>query len=168
MPACNACELSFLPRRERLVADPPPSLSETDYEQFGMRRTAEGLMIVHEHGHPHILLLQVGTSFFKLPGDYLKPGEADVEGLKARLHERLGPETKVEGEVAMDGTLGSAEDWEIADSVAQFWRPNFETFMVRRIPSLCFHPSTLTLSLFPSTRTSRRTPFPFALSPFTS
>ena len=33
------------------------------------------MIIVSEHGHPHILLFQVGTSYFKLPGGRLRPGE---------------------------------------------------------------------------------------------
>ena len=37
-----------------------------EYEKFGMRKTVEGVLIVHEHGLPHILLLQLGTTFFKL------------------------------------------------------------------------------------------------------
>lgn len=31
-----------------------------------MRRVVEGILIVHHHNHPHILLLQIGGSFFKL------------------------------------------------------------------------------------------------------
>lgn len=30
---------------------------------------------VQEHTHPHILLLQIGNTFCKLPGGRLKPGE---------------------------------------------------------------------------------------------
>lgn len=30
---------------------------------------------VQEHNHPHILLLQIGNTFCKLPGGRLKPGE---------------------------------------------------------------------------------------------
>ena len=37
-----------------------------DFGEKGMRRTVEGVLIVHEHNLPHILLLQLGTSFFKL------------------------------------------------------------------------------------------------------
>ncbi|KAF6025894.1 hypothetical protein EB796_015796 [Bugula neritina] len=37
-----------------------------EFQELGMRRTAEAVLIVHEHGLPHILLLQLGTSFFKL------------------------------------------------------------------------------------------------------
>ena len=35
----------------------------------------EAVLLVHLHGHPHVLLLQVGNTFFKLPGGRLKPGE---------------------------------------------------------------------------------------------
>jgi hypothetical protein len=33
------------------------------------------VLVVHEHGHPHVLVLQMGASFFKLPGGRLRPGE---------------------------------------------------------------------------------------------
>ena len=35
----------------------------------------EAVLLVHEHHHPHVLLLQVGSAFFKLPGGRLRPGE---------------------------------------------------------------------------------------------
>lgn len=37
-----------------------------EYEKFGMRRSVEGVFLVHEHGMPHVLLLQLGTTFLKL------------------------------------------------------------------------------------------------------
>lgn len=120
--------------------------SEDDYEKHGMRRTVEGLLIVHEHGHPHVLLLQVANSFFKLPGDYLRPGEGEIDGLKRRMHERLGPEplstttTTTGSDVTMAATTTTngweqrnLDDWEIAHAVGQFYRPNFEGFMVRSL-----------------------------------
>lgn len=118
---------------------------ENDYEQYGMRRTVEGIMLVHEHGHPHVLLLQVGQAFFKLPGDYLKPHESDEEGLKARMHLRLGPEPSTAEGVAdndMNGDgaeSGGPHEWEVSDVIGHFWRPNFESFMVRpRCPPSAF------------------------------
>ena len=49
---------------------------------------------VHEHGLPHVLLLQLGTTFFKLPGGELNPGEDEVEGLKRLMTDTLGrPDT---------------------------------------------------------------------------
>lgn len=48
-----------------------------DFRKSGMRRSVEGVLIVHEHGLPHILLLQLGTTFFKLyvPGTLQRAGE---------------------------------------------------------------------------------------------
>jgi hypothetical protein len=36
------------------------------YEKEGMRRSVEGVLLVHQHKHPHVLLLQIGNTFFKL------------------------------------------------------------------------------------------------------
>ena len=36
------------------------------YKKLGMRRVVEGLLIAHEHSHPHVLLLQIGNTYFKL------------------------------------------------------------------------------------------------------
>ncbi|KAH0835583.1 nucleotide hydrolase-domain-containing protein [Lanmaoa asiatica] len=103
---------------------------QNNYEDFGMRRTVEGILVVHDHGHPHILMLQIANAFFKLPGDYLKPGEDDVDGLKRRLDERLAPPSESK---QFNASHGVDNEWEIGDCLAQWWRPNFETFMVRLI-----------------------------------
>lgn len=58
-----------------------------EFERIGMRRSVEGVLLVHEHGLPHVLLLQLGTTFFKLPGGELNAGEDEVEGLKRLLTE---------------------------------------------------------------------------------
>ncbi len=65
-----------------------------EFDKMGMRRSVEGVLLVHEHGLPHVLLLQLGTTFFKLPGGELNPGEDEVEGLKRLMTETLG---KTEG-----------------------------------------------------------------------
>ena len=99
-----------------------------------MRRTVEGVLLVHDHGHPHVLMLQIANAFFKLPGDYLKPGEDEVDGLKKRLDDRLAPPTDSR---QFNSSHGVDNDWEIGDCLAQWWRPNFETFMVRPSVHLC-------------------------------
>lgn len=58
-----------------------------EFDRIGMRRSVEGVLLVHEHGLPHVLLLQLGTTFFKLPGGELNAGEDEVEGLKRLLTE---------------------------------------------------------------------------------
>lgn len=62
-----------------------------EFERIGMRRSVEGVLLVHEHGLPHVLLLQLGTTFFKLPGGELNAGEDEVEGLKRLLTEVNNP-----------------------------------------------------------------------------
>lgn len=62
------------------------------------------------------------------PGDYLKPGEDEIDGLKRQLDARLAPPT---GSAQFNSTHGVDNEWEIGDCLAQWWRPNFETFMVR-------------------------------------
>ena len=48
-----------------------------EFSQSGTRRSVEGVLVVHEHGLPHVLLLQLGPNFFKLPGGELNPGEGE-------------------------------------------------------------------------------------------
>jgi cleavage and polyadenylation specificity factor subunit 5 len=101
---------------------------EEHYTEHGMRRTCEGILVCHEHNHPHILMLQIANAFFKLPGDYLRPEDDEILGFKSRLDERLAPV----------GRLGEGEeagDWQVGDCLAQWWRPNFETFMYPFIPA---------------------------------
>lgn len=63
------------------------------------------------------------------PGDYLRAEDDEFEGFKARLNERLAPVgTQFTGE-------GVNDEWQIGDTLAQWWRPNFETFMYPFIPA---------------------------------
>ena len=39
---------------------------EEHYDRYGMRRTCEGILVCHEHNHPHVLMLQIANAFFKL------------------------------------------------------------------------------------------------------
>ena len=58
-----------------------------EFQTIGMRRSVEAVLLVHEHGLPHVLLLQLGTTFFKLPGGELNPNEDSSDGLKRLLNE---------------------------------------------------------------------------------
>ena len=77
-----------------------------------------------------ILFVFGPLTHLKSPGDYLKPGEDELEGLKRRLDERLAPPSDSR---QFNASHGIDNDWEIGDCLAQWWRPNFETFMVRRV-----------------------------------
>ncbi len=53
----------------------------------------------------------------------------EVEGFKLRLNERLAPVgSQFSGE-------GVNDEWHIGDTLAQWWRPNFETFMYPFLPA---------------------------------
>ena len=63
---------------------------------------------VHEHGLPHVLLLQLGTTFFKVPGGELNPGEDEIDGLKRILSDTLGR------------AEGPPQDWSVEDLIGNF------------------------------------------------
>jgi hypothetical protein len=62
---------------------------------------------VHKHGLPHVLLLQLGTTFFKLPGGELNTGEDEIDGLKRLLSDTLGRQDSV------------CQDWVIEDTIGE-------------------------------------------------
>lgn len=116
------------------------------YGKEGVRHSVDAVILVYEHGHPHVLLFQVGTSYFKLPGGRLRPGEggmcvqetvlsvlvfvcddpwyrADVDGLIRKLDTNLGPEA-----------AHLKTDWKIGECVGTYYRPNFENIMYPYVP----------------------------------
>ncbi|XP_044752183.1 cleavage and polyadenylation specificity factor subunit 5-like [Coccinella septempunctata] len=93
-----------------------------EFVKIGMRRSVEGVLLVHEHSLPHVLLLQLGTTFFKLPGGELNPGEDEIEGLKRLLTETFGRSD------------GPKQEWLVEDIIGNWWRPNFEPPQYPYIP----------------------------------
>ena len=69
------------------------------------------------------------TDVSSRPGDYLPHDAEEISGFKARLDERLAPPPGTQ--LAQDN---AEQDWEIGETLAQWWRPNFETFMYPFIP----------------------------------
>ncbi|KAE9554383.1 hypothetical protein FO519_002375 [Halicephalobus sp. NKZ332] len=94
-----------------------------EYEKIGMRRSVEAVLLVHEHSLPHVLLLQIGSSFFKLPGGELLPGEDEVFGIQRILTETLGKEDT------------APSMWTVEDCVGNWWRPNFDPPRYPYIPA---------------------------------
>ncbi len=43
-----------------------------DFEKLGMRKSVEGVLLVHEHNLPHVLLLQLGKKYTLYRGSYLE------------------------------------------------------------------------------------------------
>jgi hypothetical protein len=114
-----------------------------EFTTMGMRRSVEAVLLVHEHNLPHVLLLQLGTTFFKLPGKRkeifdrreniffsiisggeLNPGEDSIEGLKRLLNETLG---------RPDST--QQNNWLVEDVIGNWWRPNFEAPRYPYVPA---------------------------------
>ncbi|XP_021911179.1 pre-mRNA cleavage factor Im 25 kDa subunit 1 [Carica papaya] len=89
-----------------------------NYAAHGLRTRVEGILLVELFKHPHLLLLQVRNSIFKLPGGRLRPGESDIDGLKRKLSRKLY--------VSEDG---NESDWEVGECVGMWWRPDFETLL---------------------------------------
>lgn len=106
------------------------------YANEGMRRTVEGVILVHRHGHPHVLLLQTGHGYFKLPGGKLKPGESETSGLLRKLNSKLGTDS-----------IGYQPDWRVGELLGQWWRPHFEPPMYPYIPAHITKPKEV-LKLF--------------------
>ena len=64
------------------------------------------------------------------PGDTLRPDEDDVTGLKRALNLKLAPTAE---QLAADSSANTNSDWEVGDLLSVWWRPNFETYMVKTI-----------------------------------
>jgi len=94
-----------------------------EFDKLGMRRSVEAVLLVHEHNLPHILLLQLGTTFFKLPGGELEANEDGVSGLKRLLTETLGRQD------------GIKQEWHVDEIIGNWWRPNFEPPQYPYVPS---------------------------------
>ncbi|XP_061341400.1 pre-mRNA cleavage factor Im 25 kDa subunit 2-like [Gastrolobium bilobum] len=95
-----------------------------NYMKEGMRTSVEGILMVYEDNHPHVLVLQIGGTFRRLPGGRLKPGENEIEGLKRKLSSKLAANSP-----------DLVPDWQIGECVGTWWRPNFETPMYPYIPA---------------------------------
>lgn len=54
---------------------------QAEYGQQGMRRSVEAVLVVHDHGHAHILMMQIANTFFKL---YVWTFSAALSGMKRR------------------------------------------------------------------------------------
>ena len=93
--------------------------------------------MLHVYAKTHQRVASV-CLLLRRPGDYLKPGEDEIEGLKKRLDDRLAPPTDSR---QFNSSHGVDNEWEIGDCLAQWWRPNFETFMVRTASiHFCYFP----------------------------
>ncbi len=87
------------------------------YAEQGMRRSVYAALLVQNHGHPHVLLLEdQSDKTWLLPGGKLKPGESEAAGLRRKLSNKLAP---------VDGT--EVPEWDIGELLGSAYRPSFES-----------------------------------------
>ncbi|XP_064996714.1 pre-mRNA cleavage factor Im 25 kDa subunit 1-like isoform X2 [Musa acuminata AAA Group] len=111
-----------IPDKDDCLADRIQRM-KANYAARGMRTCVHGILLVELFQHPHVLLLQVRNSFFKLPGGRLRSGESDVEGLKRKLSRKLSSEEN-----------GTNDDWQIDERIGMWWRSDFETLPFPYLP----------------------------------
>ncbi|KAL9224237.1 hypothetical protein vseg_000297 [Gypsophila vaccaria] len=99
-----------------LLKDRSLSRFRANYEARGLRTCVQAVILVELFKHPHILLLQVKNSTFRLPGGRLRIGEQDIEGLRRKLSRKL----------SLDEGDNEAE-WEVSECLGMWWKPDFET-----------------------------------------
>lgn len=61
------------------------------------------------------------------PGDYLPHNVDEIDGFKQRLNERLAPTGSLK-------ETSTENDWNVHSALAQWYRPNYETFMYPYLP----------------------------------
>lgn len=96
---------------------------KSNYDAHGLRTCVEGVLLVELFKHPHLLLLQVRNSIFKLPGGRLRPGESDIDGLKRKLTRKLSLNED-----------GDEVDWEVGECLGMWWKPDFNTLLFPYLP----------------------------------
>lgn len=106
---------------------------KSNYSRYGSRTCVVAVILVELFKHPHLLLLQVKNSFFKLPGGRLRPGESEINGLKRKLSRKLS--------VNEDG---DGSDWEVGECLGMWWRPDFETLLYPYLPPNVKNPKECT------------------------
>ncbi|OWM77279.1 pre-mRNA cleavage factor Im 25 kDa subunit 1 [Punica granatum] len=108
--------------RDETIADRVLRM-KSNYAAHGMRTCVEAVVVVELFKHPHVLLLQVRNSTFKLPGGRLRPGESEIEGLGRKLSRKLSVSDS-----------GDEKEWEIGECLGMWWRPDFETLLYPYLP----------------------------------
>ena len=99
---------------------------KAQYEREGKRRSVGGICMVSQHRTPHILLLQITPTSFKLPGGKLRAGEGDVEGLARKLRNKLQPELE-------DGL--QQYEFDIGDQASTWYRTAYEPQLYPYLPA---------------------------------
>lgn len=102
------------------------NLLRSEYAEGGLRVTVEAVVLVHDHGHPHVLVLQAPSGLYRLPGAALDQGEDEVPALQMRLKAIFRPAITTEEGDDVDDDVTGAGDWHVGPLVGTWWRPAFE------------------------------------------
>lgn len=110
--------MQLLPKKEMTEA------LRKNYEERGMRRSVGGVILVHSHNFPHVLLLQRsdGKGEYALPGGRLRPGESDEEGLRRKLNAKLNPSGQAPGDEDQELDIGERiSNWYAIDFQRRYY-----------------------------------------------
>ncbi|TYI71789.1 hypothetical protein E1A91_D07G014000v1 [Gossypium mustelinum] len=106
---------------------------KSNYAAYGLRTSVEAVLLVELFKHPHLLLLQLNNSIFKLPGGRLRPGETDIDGLRRKLSNKLSASRD-----------GNEAEWEVGECLGMWWRHDFETLLCPYLPPTVKKPKECT------------------------
>ncbi|XP_057768217.1 pre-mRNA cleavage factor Im 25 kDa subunit 1 [Salvia miltiorrhiza] len=96
---------------------------KANYDAYGMRSCVAAVIVVELFKHPHLLLLQVQNSIYRLPGGRVRRGESDTDCLKRKLSSKLSA-----------GEDGRGPEWEVGECLGMWWRPDFESLLYPYLP----------------------------------
>ncbi|KAM3712795.1 hypothetical protein ACB098_01G209300 [Castanea mollissima] len=111
-----------IPFKDETLADRVQRM-KSNYAAHGLRTCVQAVILVELFKHPHLLLLQVRNSIFKLPGGRLRLGESDIDGLRRKLSRKLSADESGDG-------IG----WEVGECLGMWWKPDFETLVYPYLP----------------------------------
>ncbi|KAI3380104.1 hypothetical protein SNEBB_010676 [Seison nebaliae] len=94
-----------------------------EYEKTGMRRSVDIVLLLHQFGMPHVVLLQAGR-FYKLPGGELKPEEGVEDGTIRILKEQFYncKENDIYSKSSSEGSVNFVP----CETIANWWRTSFD------------------------------------------
>ncbi|XP_062148652.1 pre-mRNA cleavage factor Im 25 kDa subunit 1 [Alnus glutinosa] len=133
-----------LPFKDETLADRIQRM-KSNYAAHGLRTCVKAVILVELFNHPHLLLLQVRNSTFKLPGGRLRPGESDIDGLRRKLSRKLSVNES-----------GDEAEWEVGECLGMWWRPDFETLLYPYLPPNVKRPKECTKLFLVRLPASRR------------
>eukprot|EP01086_Lenisia_limosa_P007758 TRINITY_DN279_c0_g1_i1.p1 TRINITY_DN279_c0_g1~~TRINITY_DN279_c0_g1_i1.p1 ORF type:complete len:203 (+),score=1.08 TRINITY_DN279_c0_g1_i1:165-773(+) len=86
---------------------------EAAFVSQGIRREVRGILLVHVHEMPHVLLLKTGKRY-ELPGGRLRIGEDMKEGLVRKLNKKISQQSQ-------------GKSWHIGPLISRWFKPTFDS-----------------------------------------